>query len=153
MRTITWFFLLLTIVIFGCNSKNNTEELSLEIESLKVENDSIKQLLNSLKNKKNALSGTCFLPYSSKMIDLLNKRLEPVILEIIKECEVRKIEHKLYPKFVKIERTLSTLIIDVEIVANSYHHFLGEAEIINNKTLNLIYTGYNGFCSWGTCTI
>ena len=99
------------------------------------------------------LVGTTFLPYSDKMISLLNKGLSPIRLEIIQECDNNTDPRtfKEYPKFTEVKRDSNELIIDVSIIANCCHNFLGEAEVIGNDTLNLVYTSYGGFCSCNCC--
>lgn len=93
------------------------------------------------------LAGTTFLPYSDKIIGLLNNGLSPISLEIIKECnEAEPEEFKNYPKFLNVQRSANTLTIDVAVVANCCHNFLGEAEVTGKDTLNLVYTSYGGFC-------
>jgi len=153
-----FYFFILAFILIGCSEKNNTEDLSLEIQNLRKENDSIKQLLDSQcpksrLNNDTILNGTTFLPHSSKMIGLINNGIEPIELKIIKECEVKDFDKDAFPKFIEIRRTSTTLIIDVEIIANACHNFLGEAEVVGTETLNLVYTEYGGFCSWGTCTL
>jgi hypothetical protein len=99
------------------------------------------------------LIGTTFLPNTNKMIGLLNKGLTPISLEIIEECD-KSIHPKSfidYPKFTTVKRDCNTLTIDVTVIANCCHNFLGEAEIIGDDTLNLIYTSYGGFCSCQCC--
>jgi hypothetical protein len=95
------------------------------------------------------LAGTTFLPYSDKMIGLLNKGLEPISLEIIEDCNntTHRDSFKDYPKFIAVERASDTLTIDVQVIANCCHNFLGEAEVVGNDTLNLVYTSYGGFCA------
>ena len=100
------------------------------------------------------LAGTTFLPYSDKMIGLLNNGLSPISLEIIQGCD-NTIDPRLftedYPKFTAIKRDSNQLIIDVLVLANCCHNFLGEAEVIGTDTLNLVYTSYGGHCSCNCC--
>ncbi len=99
--------------------------------------------------KTDVLIGTTFLPYSDKMIGLLNNGLSPIKLEVIKECDNTFDPETTtdYPQFVEVSRDSNVLSIDVSIVANCCHNFLGEAEVTGNDTLNLLYTSYGGFCS------
>lgn len=95
------------------------------------------------------LAGTTFLPYSDKMIGLLSNGLSPISLEIIKECDntTDPRTFKDYPKFTSTSRNGDTLTIDVSVIANCCHNFLGEAEVVGMDTLNLVYTSYGNFCS------
>lgn len=52
-----------------------------------------------------------------------------------------------YPKFIEVKRDSDTLTIEAQVIANCCHNFLGEAEVVGNDTLNLVYTSYGGFCS------
>lgn len=99
------------------------------------------------------LVGTMFLPYSDKMIGLLNNGLSPISLEIIQECDntTDPKTFKEYPKFIATSRVGNTLTIDVSVIANCCHNFLGEAEVKGKDTLNLVYTSYGGFCSCECC--
>ncbi|MBI3218007.1 MAG: hypothetical protein HYZ44_00695 [Bacteroidetes bacterium] len=99
------------------------------------------------------LTGTMFLPYSDRMIRLLNNGLSPISLEIIQECNntTDPKTFKEYPKFISTTRAGNTLTIDVSIVANCCHNFLGEAEVVGKDTLNIVYTSYGGFCSCNCC--
>jgi hypothetical protein len=99
------------------------------------------------------LAGTMFLPSSDKMNGLLNNGLSPISLEIIQECDntTDPRTFKEYPKFISTSRVGNTLTIDVSIIANCCHNFLGEAEVVGNDTLNLVYTSYGGFCSCECC--
>lgn len=99
------------------------------------------------------LAGTTFLPSSDKIIGLLNHGLSPIRLEILQECEdgIDPKSFEAYPKFVNLSRDSNVLTVDVAIIANCCHNFLGEAEVTGNDTLNLVYTSYGGFCSCRCC--
>ncbi len=45
----------------------------------------------------------------------------------------------------------STLVVSANIYANCSHKFLGEIEIVEENTLNLVYHGYGGYASCGCC--
>ncbi len=99
------------------------------------------------------LVGTMFLPSSDKMNGLLNNGLSPISLEIIQECDNTTDPRTFneYPKFISTSRVGNILTIDVSVIANCCHNFLGEAEVIGSDTLNLVYTSYGGFCSCNCC--
>lgn len=99
------------------------------------------------------LAGTMFLPSSDKMNGLLNNGLSPIRLEIIKECDNTTDSKTFveYPKFIATSRVGNTLTIDVSVIANCCHNFLGEAEVVGKDTLHLVYTSYGGFCSCECC--
>ena len=120
--------------------KRKVEKNTFEIDTL---------FIPSGVSAKQVLVGTQFLPYSNKMIGLLNSGLSPISLEVINECNegIDRKTFNQYPKFVNVERELETLTIDVSVVANCCHNFLGEAEVVDGTTLNLVYTSYGGFCS------
>ena len=105
------------------------------------------------RSSKQVLAGTTFLPYSDKMIGLLNNGLSPTSLEVVEECD-RSVDPRTfddYPKFLNVWRGKNELTIDVSVVANCCHNFLGEAEVVGSDTLNLVYTSYGGFCSCNCC--
>ncbi len=99
------------------------------------------------------LAGTTFLPYSDRIIGLLNNGLSPISLEVIQECNntTDPRTFKDYPKFIEVKRDSNILTIDVSVIANCCHNFLGEAEVVGNDTLNLVYTSYGGFCGCTCC--
>lgn len=47
--------------------------------------------------------------------------------------------------------TDSILTISLEITSNCCHRFLGDAELINDSILNLIFIGYGGNCACYCC--
>lgn len=98
--------------------------------------------------QKQVLIGTTVLPYTDKLINLRNTGLELVSLELLKNCNNTTDPDTFddYPKFIEVKRDSLTLTVDVEVVSNCCHNFLGEAEIIEDKTLNLVYTSYGGHC-------
>ena len=99
------------------------------------------------------LIGTTFLPYTSKMIGLLNEGLSPISLELVNDCDnsIGRESFKDYPVFKEIKRDSTVLTIEVSVIANCCHNFLGEAEVAGKDTLNLVYTSYGGFCSCSCC--
>jgi hypothetical protein len=99
------------------------------------------------------LAGTMFLPSSDKMNGLLNNGLSPISFEIIQECDNTTDPRTFnqYPKFISTSRVGNTLTIEVSVIANCCHNFLGEAEVKGKDTLNLVYTSYGGFCSCECC--
>jgi len=99
------------------------------------------------------LVGTTLLPYSDKMIGLLNNGLSGISLELLDGCNGSEdeIDYKNYPKFLKVTRDSTVLTIDVSIASLCCNNFLGEAEVIGGDTLNLTYTSYGGFCSCDCC--
>jgi hypothetical protein len=122
----------------------HTEEL--EIDTLIIENG-----ISPAQTK--VLVGTMFIPMSDKMIGLLNNGLSPIRLELIQGCD-NTVDPRTFadhPLFQKVERDSTTLTVEVSVIANCRHDFLGEAEVIGNDTLNLIYTSYGGFCSCQCC--
>ena len=44
-------------------------------------------------------------------------------------------------------RQKDSLIIEVSLIANCCHNFLGEAEVIDSDVLSLSYVSYGSFCS------
>jgi hypothetical protein len=98
------------------------------------------------------LIGTTMLPYSEKVIGLLNKGLDPISLELVQGCinGGNPETFKDYPMFNEIRRGINRLVIEVSVVANCCHNFLGEAEVLGD-TLNLLYTSYGGFCGCECC--
>ncbi|WP_338815058.1 hypothetical protein V9L05_08015 [Bernardetia sp. Wsw4-3y2] len=98
--------------------------------------------------QKQVLIGTTFLTASDKLIQLTNHGLYPISLELLKDCNNTTDPDTFedYPKFIEVKRDSLTLTIDVEVVANCCHNFLGEAEVKGKDTLNLVYTSYGGHC-------
>ncbi|WMJ75403.1 hypothetical protein RCC89_19890 [Cytophagaceae bacterium ABcell3] len=148
--------ILLTVVlqansVFGQNSNLDTVFVKRSVSDSEFEIDTL--YIPGGRSTKQVLAGTTFLPYSEKMIKLLNNGLSPINLEILNECDNsgKPDTFNNYPIFNNIIRDKDDLIIDVTVVANCCHNFLGEAEVIGSDTLNLIYTSYGGFCSCDCC--
>lgn len=135
----------------GQNAKLDTVFVKRTIGENEFQIDTL--FIHSGRSSQQVLAATCFLPYSDKMIGLLNHGLSPISLEIIQECDqgLEPSEFKNYPIFKEVKRDSNQLIIDVAIVSNCCHNFLGEAEVIGEDTLNLVYTSYGGFCSCTCC--
>lgn len=139
--------------IYGQITENDTVFVKRTVHTENIEIDTliVRGGINSVQQE--ILIGTTFLPYSDKMIGLLNKGISPISFEVIKECDnsISPKYFKKYPKFVMVKKDTTSLTIDVTVVANCCHNFLGEAEVKKNNTLNLIYTSYGGFCSCNCC--
>ncbi len=145
--------ILLLFVSFEIVSQNKQMDsvfIKKSISEYQFEVDT--QLVSSV-SFQNVLVGTTFLPYSEKMISLLNNGLAPIRFSKVDECnkEILPTEFKEYPQYNMIERGKNTLTIEVKVIANCCHNFLGEAEVIEKDILRLSYTSYGGFCSCDCC--
>ena len=140
-------------VSYGQVAENDTIFIKRVVHTENVEVDTVVIKGGISPAQPQVLIGTTFLPYSDKMVGLLNNGLSPVSFEIIEECDSTTDPRtfKDYPKFIEVKRDSTTLTIDVAIVANCCHNFLGEAEVIGKDTLNLVYTSYGGFCGCTCC--
>ena len=138
-------------VAFGQKTNPDTVFVKRSVSDNEFEIDTL--FIPGGRSSTQVLAGTTFLPYSDKMIGLLNNGLSSVSFEILTECHnaTTPKTFKDYPKFNEIKRDSTTLTIDVTVVANCCHNFLGEAEVIGKDTLNLVYTSYGGFCSCNCC--
>lgn len=151
--------LTLVLCVFHLNSiysqivENDTIFIKKSVHTEKIEIDTIVIQGGISPVKTQVLIGTTFIPLSNKMIGLLNNGLSPISLEIIEECDNTTNPETFndYPKFISTSRVEDTLTIDVSVVANCCHNFLGEAEVVGKDTLNLVYTSYGGFCSCNCC--
>lgn len=99
------------------------------------------------------LAGTMFIPYSNRMIRLLNHGIYPKELILLEGCDggTHPDEFHEFPKFLTTSRVGNELTIDVSVIANCCHSFLGEAEIKGKDTLNLRYISYGDFCACSCC--
>jgi len=132
---------------------NDTVFIKRTVHTEKTEIDTVIIIGGISPAQPQVLIGTTFLPYSNKMIGLLNDGLSPISLELVQGCDraVEPWSFKDYPIFREITRDSTTLTIEVSVIANCCHNFLGEAEVIGKDTLNLVYTSYGGFCSCQCC--
>ncbi|MCL2328010.1 MAG: hypothetical protein FWC39_05790 [Bacteroidetes bacterium] len=55
------------------------------------------------------------------------------------------------PSVENIEETAEKLDVTIQFTANCSHEFLCDMEIIDEKTINLIYIGYGGYAQCGCC--
>ncbi|MGC4103773.1 hypothetical protein [Ferruginibacter sp.] len=68
------------------------------------------------------------------------------------ECLQPALEKPLPTTITAVKQTNdSTLMMSVNVDENCGYHFLGEIEVINNNTLNLVYHGYGAFASCNCC--
>ena len=143
--------LLRCAVISGQQSKFDTVFIKKSISEGEFDIDTL--FIIGGRSSIQVLAGTTFLPYSEKSIELLNRGLRPIELKIINECDDKNLYSSFndFPKFERIYRKPDELVIEVSIIANCCYNFLGEAEVLGNDTLNLIYTAYGGFCSCECC--
>lgn len=132
---------------YGQNTQTDTVFVKRTVGENEFEIDTL--LIPGGRSSQQVLAGTTFLPYSDKMVKLLNQGLSPISLEIIKDCDntTDPSNFKDFPKFREVKRDADELLIDVSVIANCCHNFLGEAEVVGQDTLNLVYTSYGGFCS------
>jgi hypothetical protein len=139
------------ITVFGQTSELDTVFVKRSVRINEFEIDTL--YISGGRSSTQVLAGTMFLPSSDKMNGLLNNGLSPISLEIIKECDntTDPRTFKEYPKFIATSRVGNTLTIDVSVIANCCHNFLGEAEVVGKDILNLVYTSYGGFCSCECC--
>jgi hypothetical protein len=156
MRRLT---IILIICIFQLNGiysqivENDTVFIKKSVHTEKTEIDTIIIRGGISPAQPQVLIGTTFLPYSNKMIGLLNCGLSPISLDLVQGCDnsIEPSMFKNYPIFREISRDSTSLKIEVSVIANCCHNFLGEAELVGKDTLNLVYTSYGGFCSCECC--
>lgn len=142
-------FILFTLFVNGQSQHSDTVFIKRQLSKNEIQIDTF--LIEAGVSSQQVLVGTTMLPSTQKMIGLLNKGVSPISLEVLEACDNSgKPPSGNYPDFKAIVRDADKLTIDVAIVANCCHNFLGEAEIIGD-TLNLIYTGYGSFCSCNCC--
>ncbi len=157
IQIIKQIVLILALAIFpltnaiGQNAEKDTVFVKRTVGINEFEIDTL--YISGGQSSTQVLVGTMFLPLSDKMIGLLNNGLSPISLEIIQECDntTDPTTFHEYPKFRSTSRVGNKLTIDVSIIANCCHNFLGEAEVVGKDTLNLVYTSYGGFCSCSCC--
>ncbi len=97
------------------------------------------------------LVGTTVLPYSKNNISSFHSGFNLIDLTLNKNCNEDPRNFSLYPIINSIQKDSNTMVVDVSIVDNCCYNFLGEASVLGNDTLNLIYHGYGGFCSCKCC--
>ena len=133
--------------------ENDTVFIKKSVHTEKTEIDTIVIRGGISPVQPQVLIGTTFLPFSKKMIGLLNCGLSPISLVLIQGCD-NSIDPRMfkdYPIFREISRDSTTLTIEVSVIENCCHNFLGEAEVKGKDTINLVYTSYGGFCSCECC--
>lgn len=150
-------FKILTVLIgvfqlnltYGQTIENDTVFIKRTVHTEMAEIDTIVIKNGISPAQPQVLIGTTFLPNTNKMIGLLNKGLSPISLKLVQGCDntVDPSTFDDYPIFREIQRDSTLLTIEVSVIANCCHNFLGEAEVIGKDTLNLVYTSYGGFCS------
>lgn len=148
MKQLQFIILFVFSILFHASGQNNGIDTVFVKKSLGDNEFEIDTMFTQSGMYPKVLVGTTFLPYSEKIIGILNKGLFPISVSVKNECDMHDIkEMSSYPKFESITRELDILTIEVTIFYNCYYNFLGEAEVIGQDTLNLIYTAYGAFCS------
>jgi len=67
-------------------------------------------------------------------------------------CTRERKPHLLPTTIRSIEETDSTLIIDIQLIANCCHSFLCDVEILEDSVINLLYIGYGAeYCACNCC--
>lgn len=98
------------------------------------------------------LFGTTLLPNTSNQIYLYGMGL---FLQSVTglECMNGMGEPKSFSDFVEhLDLTDSSLLINIQIDANCCHSFLGDATVVDDTLLQLIYYGYGGgYCACNCC--
>ena len=131
------YFLSIAILFAGC-SESNSQSKGVIHDTVFVE----KKTDGEYENK---LIGTTVLKLSEKNVH--TGHMYGLWLENLttSECDAPK-EHPTPTQLISLKQpTDSTLVIKALIDANCSHDFLGEAEVLNGNTLNLIYHGYGGY--------
>jgi hypothetical protein len=97
----------------------------------------------------NVLFGTTIIPTTSNQVGLYGAGLW---LDNLTEspCNSSK-EPSGIDKILGLTMNDSILSISMEITSNCCHKFLGDAELVDNSILNLIYIGYGGNCACYCC--
>ncbi|MCI4671926.1 MAG: hypothetical protein MRZ79_27535 [Bacteroidia bacterium] len=102
--------------------------------------------------KPHMIVGTSMLHNSAKNILLLEEGIIPISLEILEDCKtVKPSSFKNYPQLLHTSQDSNLLTIDIAIVSNCCHDFLGEAELIGKDTLKLFYHSYGDHCACKCC--
>src|SRR5690606_10229210 len=88
-----------------------------------------------------------------KIVSLLNHGIGALGLELLGECnsDFDPRQRDKYPILDRIERAGDLLTIDITVMANCCHHFLGEAHVVDGNILDLVYTSYGMHCSCTCC--
>lgn len=136
---------------YGQHTEMDTILFKRSIADYAFENDTL--FVRGSWHKEHILAGTMFLPGTDKTMNLLNHGLSPIHLEIINDCD-EKVDPKTFKEFPKLNSTYrvgNLLTIDVAVIANCCHAFLGEAEVLGLDTLHLSYTSYGMYCSCQCC--
>jgi hypothetical protein len=140
------FWLLFSSYSFSQNDVPDTVFVKRNLEEIVIDTMYIKGGMST----NQVIVGTCFLPGTVSEINLLNHGLDPISLSVLNECNGDE-TFKPKPLFQSIKRKNDSLIIDVNIMANCCHNFLGSAEVNNENVLVLGYLGYGAYCSCDCC--
>jgi hypothetical protein len=109
--------------VYGQNTELDTVFVKKTVGENEFEVDTL--FIPGGRSSQQVLAGTTFLPYSDKMIGLLNNGLSPISLEIIQECNntTDPKTFKDYPKFTEVKRDsneLSLMFRSLLIVATTF---------------------------------
>ena len=138
-------FCLLSIAILLFISITNPGCSDTNINSKGVIHDTIFVEKKSEEKEYNKLIGTTVLKLSEKIV--ATGHASGLWLENLTTSECgAPMEHPTPTQITSIKQPNdSTLIIKALIDANCSYDFLGESEVLNGNTLNLLYHGYGGY--------
>ena len=132
------FHFLSIAVLFGACSESNSNSKAVIHDTVFVEK-------KSEEKEYNKLIGTTVLKLSEKIVT--TGHASGLWLENLTTSECgAPMEHPTPTQITSIKQPNdSTLIIKALIDENCSYDFLGEAEVLNGNTLNLLYHGYGGY--------
>jgi hypothetical protein len=144
------FFIFTSALIFlsACNNNNTKQEIA---NPVKDSLPSTPPNTHESSDQGNKLIGTTVLRGSDRN---LGARFDHGIwLDSLGSSECSKFGERPPPtKIMSVTQPYdSVLIVQAQIVADCSHSFLGEIEVLNGNTLNLVYTEYGGMAACMCC--
>jgi hypothetical protein len=107
---------------------------------------------NSSERERSILIGTTVLPWTNGQMVAKHYGIDFLKKVTLEPCDNGS--DKAYTITDKINSVIETdneLIVSIEISANCCHSFLGDVDIIDGNTINLITHGYGAWCACMCC--
>ncbi len=107
---------------------------------------------NSSERERKILIGTTVLPWTSGQMNAKNFGISDLKSITSEPCKTSDEEaYRMKDEIISVVETENELVVSIKISANCCHSFLGDVDIIDGNTINLITHGYAVWCDCMCC--
>jgi hypothetical protein len=106
---------------------------------------------NSSERERSILIGTTVLPWTSGQINAKNFGIDNLKSITLAPCSDDLEAYTMNDEIISVIETEKELIVSIKISANCCHSFLGDVDVYDENTINLITHGYGSWCGCMCC--